>query len=77
MGLGSDRSAIEFTADCLADLGYSTRAHIVRAGLEAICFQTCDVLESMRKDANLNGLERLKVDGGAVSNNLLLQMQVS
>lgn len=61
---------------CVLGLSYSTeRAHIVRAMLAAICFQSKDVLDSMRKDSSLEELKRLFVDGGASSNNLLMQMQ--
>ena len=56
--------------------GFSNRAHIVRAMLEAICFQTREVLEAMRKDADLAGLKLLRVDGGAARNDMLMQMQV-
>ncbi len=52
----------------------TTRAHLVRATLEAICFQTRDVLEAMHADAGV-ALTCLRVDGGAVRNNLLMQMQ--
>jgi glycerol kinase len=52
-----------------------TRAgNIVRAGLEAVCFQTKDVLEAMRRDSGLP-IRLLKVDGGAAENNLMLQFQ--
>ncbi|MBN1793991.1 MAG: glycerol kinase GlpK [Candidatus Omnitrophica bacterium] len=50
------------------------RAHIVRAALEAMCYQTRDVLEAMQKDSGLI-TRRLKVDGGAVKNNFLCQFQ--
>jgi glycerol kinase len=53
---------------------HTTKAHIVRAMLEAISFQTRDVLEAMRKDSELN-LACLFVDGGACKNNALMQMQ--
>ena len=53
---------------------YVTRAHLVRATLEAICYQTRDVLEAMRADAGI-GLSALKVDGGATVNNFLMQLQ--
>ncbi|GMH37285.1 hypothetical protein BSKO_05158 [Bryopsis sp. KO-2023] len=55
--------------------GYSTKAHIVRAALEAICFQTREILDAMRKDADLEGLKKLKVDGGAAENTTLMQIQ--
>ncbi|KAL1123968.1 hypothetical protein AAG570_001738 [Ranatra chinensis] len=50
------------------------RAHITRAALEAICFQTRDLLEAMRKDCGIP-LSRLQVDGGMIYNNLLMQLQ--
>jgi glycerol kinase len=53
---------------------YVTRAHLVRATLEAICYQTRDVLEAMRADAGVE-LTALKVDGGATVNNFLMQLQ--
>lgn len=53
---------------------YTTRAHLVRATLEAICYQTREALEAMERDAGLK-LESLKVDGGATRNSLLLQLQ--
>src|SRR3990170_7101850 len=49
-------------------------AHIARATLEAIAFQTWDVIQAMEKDAGLR-LEALRVDGGASRNNLLMQIQ--
>ncbi|KAI3433434.1 hypothetical protein D9Q98_003249 [Chlorella vulgaris] len=54
---------------------YSTKAHIVRAMLEAICFQTLDVMLAMQQDADCSQLRILFVDGGASQNNLLMQMQ--
>lgn len=54
---------------------FSTRAHVVRAMLEAICWQSREVLDAMRRDAELEGLAVLRVDGGASVNNLLMQMQ--
>jgi len=53
---------------------YITKAHIVRATLEAICYQTREVLDAMRSDAGL-ALRSLKVDGGAVANDFLMQLQ--
>ncbi len=50
------------------------KSHIIRATLESICYQTRDVIEAMQKDSGVN-LTSLKVDGGAVKNNLLMQMQ--
>jgi glycerol kinase len=53
---------------------YITKAHIARAALEAVCFQTREVLEAMQQDASIE-LKSLKVDGGMVANDLLMQMQ--
>jgi glycerol kinase len=50
------------------------RAHIVRATLEAIAYQTRDVVEAMKADSGLE-LPALRVDGGAVSNDFLMQFQ--
>jgi glycerol kinase len=50
------------------------RAHIVRATLEAIAYQSRDVLEAMRRDSAMP-LTVLKVDGGASANNMLMQFQ--
>jgi glycerol kinase len=52
----------------------TTRAHIARAALEAIAFQSADVLLAMQKDAAQPLLE-LRVDGGATTNDLLMQFQ--
>jgi glycerol kinase len=53
---------------------YVTREHLVRATLEAICYQTRDVLEAMRADSGIE-LTALKVDGGATVNDFLMQLQ--
>lgn len=50
------------------------RVQIVRAALESICYQTRDVLEAMTSDSGIQ-LQALKVDGGAVVNNFLMQFQ--
>ncbi|MFN8418639.1 MAG: glycerol kinase GlpK [Anaerolineae bacterium] len=52
----------------------SNRAHIVRATLESIAYQTRDVVEVMTRDAGLR-LESLRVDGGATANDWLMQFQ--
>ena len=49
-------------------------AHIARATLESMCYQTRDVLEAMVADSGAD-LKTLRVDGGAVVNNLLMQFQ--
>ncbi len=53
---------------------YATKAHIARAVLEATAFQTCEVVEAMEKDSGV-ALASLRVDGGMVSNELLMQFQ--
>ena len=52
----------------------SSQGHLARATLEAIAFQTLDVIEAMGEDSNLS-LESLRVDGGAAGNDLLMQIQ--
>ena len=52
----------------------STAAHIARAALEGIAFETMDIVDAMRKDAGV-ALRSLKVDGGASRNNLMMQFQ--
>ncbi|WP_295673221.1 glycerol kinase GlpK [uncultured Mucilaginibacter sp.] len=52
----------------------STSAHISRAAIESIAFQTVDVLKAMEADAGLK-IKELRVDGGATANNLLMQFQ--
>ena len=52
----------------------TTAAHIARAALEGIAFQTMDIVEAMGRDAGVPICE-LKVDGGASRNNLLMQFQ--
>ncbi|MCL2009971.1 MAG: glycerol kinase GlpK [Synergistaceae bacterium] len=53
---------------------YVRKEHIIRATLESICYQTRDVVDAMEKDSKVP-LAELKVDGGAVKNNLLMQLQ--
>ena len=52
----------------------TTRAHLARAVLEGIAFQTADLIEAMQQDAG-HPLSELRVDGGAARNDLLLQFQ--
>ncbi len=52
----------------------TTKAHLVRATLESMAYQTRDVLSAMEADSNIK-LQALKVDGGASSNNFLMQFQ--
>jgi glycerol kinase len=50
------------------------REHLIRAALEAMCYQTKDVLKAMQKDSGLR-IKELRIDGGAVVNNFLCQFQ--
>lgn len=52
----------------------TTKAHFIRATLEALAYQTKDVVDVMIEDAGIE-LKTLRVDGGAVSNDLLMQFQ--
>jgi glycerol kinase len=52
----------------------TTKAHIARAALESIAFQSADVLTAMQRDAH-RPLTELRVDGGAAKNDLLMQFQ--
>jgi glycerol kinase len=53
---------------------FHTKAHLARATLEAICFQTRAVLDAMTADSGVR-VEVLKVDGGATVNDTLMQLQ--
>ncbi|XP_076298840.1 glycerol kinase isoform X2 [Lasioglossum baleicum] len=53
---------------------FTTKQHIVRASLEAVCFQTRDILEAMYKDCGFP-LTKLYTDGKMSTNNLLMQLQ--
>lgn len=52
----------------------STDAHIARAALESIAYQTMDILKAMEADSDIN-IKELRVDGGATVNNMLMQFQ--
>ena len=52
----------------------STDAHIARAAIESIAYQTMDVLKAMEADAGI-AIKELRVDGGATINNMLMQFQ--
>jgi glycerol kinase len=53
---------------------YINKGHLARAALEATAYQTCEVLDAMEKDSGVH-LQTLKVDGGMVRNELLMQFQ--
>ena len=52
----------------------ATSAHVARAALESIAYQSADLLSAMEKDARIK-LSELRVDGGAAANDLLMQFQ--
>ncbi|XP_066584438.1 glycerol kinase 3-like isoform X1 [Prorops nasuta] len=52
----------------------TTNAHIIKAALQAVCFQVRDILEAMKEDTGLT-LSKLLVDGAMTDNSLLMQMQ--
>ncbi|MCO5232624.1 MAG: glycerol kinase GlpK [Chitinophagales bacterium] len=52
----------------------TTKAHLIRATLESLAYQTGDILRAMEQDSEIQ-LKALKVDGGASANNLLMQFQ--
>lgn len=52
----------------------TTKAHVSRAAIEAIAYQSRDVIETMKEESNIS-LEQLSVDGGATSNEFLMQFQ--
>jgi glycerol kinase len=54
--------------------GGTTSAHIARAALESIAYQTMEVIKAMQADADIE-VKELRVDGGATANNLLMQFQ--
>ena len=51
---------------------YSRKEHVCRAALEAVCFQTREILDAMDKDSGLQ-LERVLVDGAMTGNDLMMQ----
>jgi glycerol kinase len=53
---------------------FNTNAHLARATLESICYQTRDVVEAMRQDSGVT-LDTLRVDGGVTANELCMQLQ--
>ena len=52
----------------------TTKNHIIRATLESIAYQVCDVIDAMKEDSGID-LRTLKVDGGASANDFLMQFQ--
>ncbi|BBL78517.1 glycerol kinase 2 [Rubrobacter xylanophilus] len=52
----------------------TTKAHLARAALESMCYQTLDVVRAMERDSGIE-LKELRADGGAVANSFLMQFQ--
>lgn len=73
-GLGAPYWDMEARGAIVGITRGSNKNHIIRAALESMAYQTRDILEAMMADAKLP-LQLLKVDGGAVVNNLLMQFQ--
>ena len=77
-GLGAPYWDMHARGSILGLTAGAGRAHVVRAALESIAYQTEDVLEAMDADMRTMGVDeitRLRVDGGASANDLLMQMQ--
>jgi glycerol kinase len=74
VGLGAPHWDMYARGTILGITRGTTRAHLVRAALEAIAYQTREVLGAASADAGLL-LQELRVDGGATANNLLMQIQ--
>ena len=73
-GLGAPHWDPDARAAILGMTRGTTRAHVVRAGLDAIAFQCADLVEALRADTDLP-VDRILVDGGAAANDLLMQRQ--
>ena len=73
-GLGAPHWQMNATGEITGLTQGCTRAHIVRATLEAIAYQNYDVLSLMQVDSQVN-ITEIKVDGGASTNNFLMQFQ--
>lgn len=74
VGLGAPYWDMKARGAILGITRGTTKAHLVRATLDSLCYQTKDVLSAMEADSGIR-LQALKVDGGAVANNLLMQFQ--
>jgi len=73
-GLGAPYWRSDISASITGMSRRTTKAHIARAALEAVAYQTYDVLIAMQKDSP-HPLTELRVDGGAANNDLLMQFQ--
>lgn len=73
-GLGAPHWNQYARGSCFGMTRGTTKAHVARAALESIAYQTYDVLKAMEADSGI-ALKELRVDGGATANNLLMQFQ--
>ncbi len=73
-GLGAPHWNMEARGTIVGLTRGSNRNHLIRAALEAMAYQTYDVLKTMEKEAGLT-LKELNVDGGATANRFLMQFQ--
>lgn len=73
-GLGSPHWDADARGTIVGITRGTTAGHLARATLEAIAFQTRDVVDAMRQDSGID-LRELRVDGGAATNDLLMQTQ--
>jgi glycerol kinase len=73
-GLGAPHWQPDVRGSILGISRGTTAAHIARAALDSIAYQTMDVLKAMEADAGI-AIQELRVDGGATANNLLMQFQ--
>jgi len=73
-GLGAPYWDADARAAILGLSRGSNRSHIVRAGLEAIAMQNVELIELLRQETG-HGIDTMRVDGGAATNNLLMQLQ--
>ena len=74
VGLGSPHWDMYARGTIIGLTRGSNRNHIIRAALESIAYQSKDLIEAMKEDSGIS-INSLKVDGGAVSNNFLMQFQ--
>ena len=73
-GLGAPHWKSDCSGIITGLTGAATKNHIIRASLEAICYQVDDLLNSIQKDTNKK-IKILNVDGGATNNKFLMQFQ--
>ena len=74
VGLGAPHWRADVRGALLGLTRGTTRAHVVRAALESLAFQSCDLVTAMERDSRTR-VRRLRVDGGAAANSFLMQLQ--